>query len=126
MAESPSTSTASVSHLSFAPHNANPTGRTARIGNEGIATSFFSDRDSDIAPDLVKILVECKQKVPDFLEPYRPGGDRLEFDDDTDDESGEKKDDNGERAWGGGLPMEPTEESAGFEAPPEGTDFGWE
>ncbi|OQE38631.1 hypothetical protein PENCOP_c008G08207 [Penicillium coprophilum] len=59
-------------------------GRTARIGNEGIATSFYNDRDEGIAEDLVKILVECKQPVPEFLESYRPAGDVLEFDDDSD------------------------------------------
>ncbi|CAI7566357.1 unnamed protein product [Penicillium crustosum] len=61
-------------------------GRTARIGNEGIATSFFNERDEDLAPDLVKILIECKQEVPEFLEAYRPEGDVLEFDDDSDKE----------------------------------------
>lgn len=60
------------------------TGRTARIGNEGIATSFYNERNVDLAEDLVKILVECKQAVPDFLESYRPEGDVLEFDDDSD------------------------------------------
>ncbi|KAJ5464263.1 DEAD/DEAH box RNA helicase [Penicillium sp. IBT 31633x] len=59
-------------------------GRTARIGNEGIATSFYNERNVDLAEDLVKILVECKQAVPDFLESYRPEGDVLEFDDDSD------------------------------------------
>ncbi|KGO77373.1 Helicase, C-terminal [Penicillium italicum] len=61
-------------------------GRTARIGNEGIATSFYNERDEDIAEDLVKILIECKQVVPEFLEQYRPEGDVLEFDDDSDKE----------------------------------------
>ncbi|OQE24027.1 hypothetical protein PENFLA_c010G10440 [Penicillium flavigenum] len=61
-------------------------GRTARIGNEGIATSFYNERDEGIAEDLVKILVECKQVIPEFLEQYRPEGDVLEFDDDSDKE----------------------------------------
>jgi ATP-dependent RNA helicase DDX3X len=30
--------------------------------------------------------VECKQKVPDFLEEYRPGNDELDFDDNSEDE----------------------------------------
>ncbi|KAJ5970587.1 Helicase C-terminal [Penicillium vulpinum] len=59
-------------------------GRTARIGNEGIATSFYNERDEDLASDLVKILIECKQKIPEFLDEYRPEGDLLEFDDDSD------------------------------------------
>ncbi|KGO59207.1 Helicase, C-terminal [Penicillium expansum] len=59
-------------------------GRTARIGNEGIATSFYNERDEDIAQDLVKILIECKQVIPEFLQEFRPEGDVLEFDDDSD------------------------------------------
>ncbi|KAJ5572701.1 Helicase C-terminal [Penicillium hetheringtonii] len=61
-------------------------GRTARIGNEGIATSFYNDRNSDIAPDLVKILMECQQTVPDFLQEFTPSEGKLIFDDETDDE----------------------------------------
>lgn len=69
-------------------------GRTARIGNEGIASSFYNDKDSDIATDLVKVFLECGQTVPDFLEPFRPDGDRVTFEDDVtdnEDESGEKE-----------------------------------
>lgn len=62
------------------------TGRTARIGNEGIATSFYNERNEDIAYDLVKILMESKQTIPDFLEPYRPENDELDFDDNSEDE----------------------------------------
>ncbi|CAG8926361.1 unnamed protein product [Penicillium salamii] len=61
-------------------------GRTARIGNEGIATSFYNERNEDIAYDLVKILMESKQTIPDFLEPYRPENDVLDFDDNSEDE----------------------------------------
>jgi ATP-dependent RNA helicase DDX3X len=58
-------------------------GRTARIGNSGTATSFYNERDESIAPDLVKILLECKQSVPDFLEQYKPAeGDPLDFGED--------------------------------------------
>lgn len=44
----------------------------------------------EIASDLVKILLECKQEVPDFLESYKPADELLVFDDnsevsDTDD-----------------------------------------
>ncbi|KAJ5555042.1 DEAD/DEAH box RNA helicase [Penicillium sp. DV-2018c] len=60
-------------------------GRTARIGNEGMATSFYNERNEDIAEDLVKNLIECKQHVPEFLEQYRPEGE-LVFDDDSEDE----------------------------------------
>lgn len=63
-------------------------GRTARIGNEGVATSFYNnDRNEDIAPDLVKLLIEAKQEVPDFLEQYKPAeGEEVDFHDGTDDE----------------------------------------
>lgn len=65
-------------------------GRTARIGNEGLATSFYTDKDRDIAFDLVRILLECNQPVPDFLEEYVPADSRPVFDDDdTDFESGD-------------------------------------
>jgi ATP-dependent RNA helicase DDX3X len=63
-------------------------GRTARIGNEGKATSFYNERNEDIAEDLVKILLESKQEVPDFLEQYKPADpDTIEWRDGTDDES---------------------------------------
>jgi ATP-dependent RNA helicase DDX3X len=62
-------------------------GRTARIGNHGLATSFFNDSNSDIAPELVKILLETNQELPEFLEPYKPDGE-LNFDEpDTDEEN---------------------------------------
>ncbi|KAJ5594348.1 uncharacterized protein N7459_000556 [Penicillium hispanicum] len=64
-------------------------GRTARIGNEGIATSFYNDRDSELAPDLVKILLECKQPIPDFLEQYVPENNIIDFEDDKTDASEE-------------------------------------
>ncbi|KZM19896.1 RNA helicase [Ascochyta rabiei] len=63
-------------------------GRTARIGNEGMATSFFNDRNEDIGEDLVKILLESKQEVPDFLEQFKPEDPNvIEWRDGTDDES---------------------------------------
>ncbi|KAF2674805.1 DEAD/DEAH box RNA helicase [Microthyrium microscopicum] len=43
-------------------------GRTARMGNVGHAISFFTDRNEDIAEDLVKLLREVGQPVPGFLE----------------------------------------------------------
>ncbi|KAJ5652302.1 ATP-dependent RNA helicase ded1 [Penicillium longicatenatum] len=64
-------------------------GRTARIGNEGIATSFYNYRDEDLATDLVKILMETTQDIPDFLKEFRPGEDTVTFDDDTDNEDGD-------------------------------------
>jgi ATP-dependent RNA helicase DDX3X len=62
-------------------------GRTARIGNEGKATSFYNDRNDDIAEDLVKILIESKQEIPDFLEDKKPvDPENIEWRDGTDDE----------------------------------------
>jgi ATP-dependent RNA helicase DDX3X len=62
-------------------------GRTARIGNEGKATSFYNDRNEDIAEDLVKILLESKQDIPDFLEDKAPEDrENIEWNDGTDDE----------------------------------------
>lgn len=61
-------------------------GRTARIGNVGLATSFYNDRNEDIAEVLVKTLLEADQQVPDFLSQYveaaraTPDG-KIDFDD---------------------------------------------
>ena len=94
-------------------------GRTARIGNVGMATSFYNDRNEDIAEALTKLLLETKQEVPDFLDGYKPENvEDLQFDDDTDNEGedGEAGGDtwcgsalkangesNGEAAGGGGT-----------------------
>nr|CAG8523454.1 8904_t:CDS:10 [Entrophospora candida] len=45
-------------------------GRTARVGNEGLATTFYNEKRSELAGDLVKLLLECKQEIPSFLQPY--------------------------------------------------------
>lgn len=45
-------------------------GRTARVGNAGLATSFFNSRNMPIARDLTRLLQECKQQIPEFLRPY--------------------------------------------------------
>ena len=74
-------------------------GRTGRIGNTGVATSFYNDRDADIAETLVKTLLETKQTIPDFLEQYIPEGfnaagegdvSKLHFDADSDEEEEEE------------------------------------
>jgi len=59
-------------------------GRTARVGNKGLATTFYNDKNSEIASDLVKILLECDQEIPDFLQTYKPHDSNLNFDDDDD------------------------------------------
>ncbi|KAF2860535.1 DEAD-domain-containing protein, partial [Piedraia hortae CBS 480.64] len=60
-------------------------GRTARIGRLGRATSFYNERNEDLAPELVKVLIECGCEVPDFLEQYKPEGE-LDFEDNSDEE----------------------------------------
>ncbi|KAI8146123.1 hypothetical protein BJV82DRAFT_655020 [Fennellomyces sp. T-0311] len=45
-------------------------GRTARVGRSGLATSFYNERSEGLAPELTKLLTECKQEVPDFLKQY--------------------------------------------------------
>lgn len=65
-------------------------GRTGRIGNLGLATSFYNDRNEDIGEELTKILLETTQEVPDFLQQYMPAeGSALKFLADSDDESEE-------------------------------------
>ena len=79
-------------------------GRTARIGNVGMATSFYNDRNEDIGEALVKLLLETNQEVPEFLGSYKPDNvEELEFNDDTDeeDESGAA----GGDAWGAPTPQ---------------------
>lgn len=50
-------------------------GRTGRVGNSGRATSFFdSSFDSAVAPNLVRILKQANQPVPDWLENAARGG----------------------------------------------------
>lgn len=62
-----------------------------------MATSFYNDKDEPIADALVKILLECGQEVPDFLESLKPAdGEALLFDDD----SGSGDDDDGDDGTG--------------------------
>ncbi|XP_065834089.1 probable ATP-dependent RNA helicase DDX4 [Oscarella lobularis] len=49
-------------------------GRTGRIGNKGLATSFFdAERDAPLARSLIKILSDALQDVPTFLEESAQG-----------------------------------------------------
>lgn len=43
-------------------------GRTGRVGNLGLATSFFNDRNRNVCRDLLTLLVESKQDIPSWLE----------------------------------------------------------
>ncbi|KYN13265.1 PREDICTED: ATP-dependent RNA helicase vasa isoform X1 [Trachymyrmex cornetzi] len=52
-------------------------GRTGRVGNRGKATSFFdSSTDMPLTDDLMKILKQAGQPVPDWLESGGGGGSR--------------------------------------------------
>ncbi|KAG0233024.1 hypothetical protein BGX31_004964 [Mortierella sp. GBA43] len=57
-------------------------GRTARAGNPGLATSFYTDADYLIGPQLTKLLVECNQSVPDFLKEYMPDVENISYEND--------------------------------------------
>ncbi|KAI9496516.1 P-loop containing nucleoside triphosphate hydrolase protein [Zychaea mexicana] len=43
-------------------------GRTGRVGNVGLATAFFNRGNKNIARELVELLKEAKQEVPQWLE----------------------------------------------------------
>lgn len=43
-------------------------GRTGRMGNLGLATSFFNDRNRNLATAMLDLLVEAKQDLPSWLE----------------------------------------------------------
>ncbi|KAF9580048.1 hypothetical protein BGW38_003457 [Lunasporangiospora selenospora] len=60
-------------------------GRTARVGNQGLATSFYNERNWGIAPHLTKLLVECDQEIPDFLERFVKTAESYETNDFIDD-----------------------------------------
>ena len=49
-------------------------GRTGRAGAKGIAVSFFTDKNSKMTRDLVKILEEANQEVPPELNGMGGGG----------------------------------------------------
>ncbi|KAI9848348.1 MAG: hypothetical protein M1838_000564 [Thelocarpon superellum] len=86
-------------------------GRTARIGNVGMATSFYNERNDDIAEVLVKVLLETKQEVPEFLESWVPEGARedhtkIGFEDDSDSDSEDEDEDGDAEDEGVALPAE--------------------
>merc|ERR1719312_2065498 len=43
-------------------------GRTGRMGNLGLATSFFNDKNRNLVKDLIELLVESNQELPSWLE----------------------------------------------------------
>ncbi|ETI27608.1 hypothetical protein G647_00057 [Cladophialophora carrionii CBS 160.54] len=79
-------------------------GRTARIGNEGLATSFYNEKDDALGPFLTKILLETHQDVPEFLQHFKPEGGTLNFDEEEDPDFDEVAADTGagDDAWDGG------------------------
>ena len=42
-------------------------GRTGRVGNAGLATSMFNEKNRNVAPELLELLTESKQEVPEWL-----------------------------------------------------------
>ena len=45
-------------------------GRTGRVGNKGMAISFYNEKNKVIAEDLVKEMIKAKQEIPDFLQKF--------------------------------------------------------
>ncbi|KAF7633347.1 hypothetical protein Mgra_00007229 [Meloidogyne graminicola] len=43
-------------------------GRTGRVGNIGLATSFFNDKNRNITHELAELIVETNQELPTWLE----------------------------------------------------------
>lgn len=43
-------------------------GRTGRVGNLGLATSFFNERNRNLCNDLMELLVESLQEVPSWMD----------------------------------------------------------
>lgn len=104
-------------------------GRTGRIGNLGLATSFYDPRrDADIAEPLVKLMLETQQVIPDFLREHLPEG--FSADDDGnvtgdfallkfEDADEEDNDEGGGDSWGIDAPVVATE------APIQTAASGW-
>eukprot|EP01120_Amphizonella_sp_Union-15-10_P011712 TRINITY_DN5033_c0_g1_i2.p1 TRINITY_DN5033_c0_g1~~TRINITY_DN5033_c0_g1_i2.p1 ORF type:complete len:469 (+),score=74.06 TRINITY_DN5033_c0_g1_i2:525-1931(+) len=42
-------------------------GRTGRVGNPGLATAFFTEKNKNLSRDLIKLLTETGQEVPEWL-----------------------------------------------------------
>ncbi|KAK3071842.1 hypothetical protein LTR53_007904 [Teratosphaeriaceae sp. CCFEE 6253] len=97
-------------------------GRTARIGHQGLATSFYNERDEDMAQALVNVLVECECEVPEFLSHLKPEeGGTIDFDDDTDEETEAAEaegvaEESGAVAAGGAWGAAPETAEGGFQA----------
>ncbi|KAL1915655.1 uncharacterized protein VTP21DRAFT_6414 [Calcarisporiella thermophila] len=76
-------------------------GRTARVGNQGLATSFYNAKNDPIARDLTQLLLECRQTVPDFLKKYISDEEEEEEDDEEyEDDEEEEEDEEDEEGHG--------------------------
>jgi len=73
-------------------------GRTGRAGNLGLATSFFNENNRNIVKDLVALLREANQNIPEWLEQMSRGS-KKRMDKDR---SGRGSYNNGNRAFGNG------------------------
>ncbi|KAI5259375.1 DEAD/DEAH box RNA helicase [Aureobasidium subglaciale] len=93
-------------------------GRTGRIGHKGQATSFYNERNEDIAPALVNILLETEQEVPDFLLEFKPEDGKAEFVDDVTDDEDEISEPTYVTAAGNG-------DASGEPASPAAAEGGW-
>ena len=55
-------------------------GRTGRVGNRGLATTFYSSRNSAVAPQLISIMEKSNHSPPEWLYEEagmtKPQGDR--------------------------------------------------
>lgn len=116
-------------------------GRTGRIGNVGVASSFYNERDADIAEVLVKTLLETKQAIPDFLQHHIPTGftpdgegdaAELKFDDSSDNGDGEAGGDGGDGAqleggttWGDAPAADPVHTTSAGAASFEDPEDPW-
>lgn len=45
-------------------------GRTGRVGNSGLASSMFNEKNRNVAPDILELLTESKQEIPEWLTNY--------------------------------------------------------
>ncbi|XP_022882364.1 DEAD-box ATP-dependent RNA helicase 52C-like [Olea europaea var. sylvestris] len=45
-------------------------GRTGRAGKSGLATAFFSEKNAPLAKDLVELMEEANQEIPNWLKEY--------------------------------------------------------
>ncbi|KAI6782500.1 ATP-dependent RNA helicase-like protein [Emericellopsis cladophorae] len=108
-------------------------GRTGRIGRNGLATSFFGDRDEPIADVLARTLVEAGQDIPEFLQDYLPDSitkETVKFEtesdfDETEAQAGDEADGGaGGGAWGGEAGGTSNNDTGGAFGADNGTSAG--